>query len=158
MRLFILYSKLSGSGVRLIFRSMSGSVQLKNLGFKSLTTRKHTNFLAYCKQLGQLHWTETVAIWGPTQSLITTSPCPCLSALGTSSHLRERLGVVRQRKLPLSLQGVFIKGYNLQPQFSNQTSSPKLFATNCNPNKNDTLVPTGGAILANSGPLNSKAF
>ena len=28
---------MSGSGVRLIFRSMSGSVQLKNLRFKSLT-------------------------------------------------------------------------------------------------------------------------
>ena len=37
----------------------------------------------------------------------------CSRALGTSSHLRERLGVVRQRKLPLSLQGVFFKGYNL---------------------------------------------
>ena len=35
------------------------------------------------------------------------------SFLLQSSHLRERLGVVRQRKLPLSLQGVFFKGYNL---------------------------------------------
>ena len=40
-------------------------------------------------------------------------PPTAVSALGTSSHLRERLGVVRQRKLPLSLQGVFFKGYNL---------------------------------------------
>ena len=30
--------QMSGSGVRLIFRSMSGSVQLKKFGFKSLTT------------------------------------------------------------------------------------------------------------------------
>ena len=30
--------QMSGAGVRLILRSMSGSVQLKNLGLKSLTT------------------------------------------------------------------------------------------------------------------------
>ena len=29
--------QMSGAGVRLILRSTSGSVQLKNLGFKSLT-------------------------------------------------------------------------------------------------------------------------
>ena len=34
--------QMSGSGVRLIFRSMSGSVQLKNLGFKSLTSEEGT--------------------------------------------------------------------------------------------------------------------
>ena len=34
---------MSGSGVRLIFRSMSGSVQLKNLGFKSLTNWRYRN-------------------------------------------------------------------------------------------------------------------
>ena len=31
--------QMSGAGVRLILRSMSGSVQLKNLGLKSLTMR-----------------------------------------------------------------------------------------------------------------------
>ena len=36
----------SGAGVRLIRRSMSGSVQLKNLGLKSLTTCKYTCYLA----------------------------------------------------------------------------------------------------------------
>ena len=32
--------QMSGAGVRLILRSMSGSVQLKNLGLKSLTNHR----------------------------------------------------------------------------------------------------------------------